>query len=188
MNIPEDAVTPDVILVLQLRTVDDPWLPNLESFECDNATKAFCSFIPLFLSPKTTKIDIGFAPDTPTMVVASMIARFSTLCPDLERVTLYGLPRDPAVTEAASEMLLACNRRNALQTFRVDSPLTEDAREVVYRLPRLTRFWAVIQGSTSLPTVALPNLTVIDVEYDDLNWLPGFREATLEKLESVTFR
>jgi hypothetical protein len=35
----------------------------------------------------------------------------------------------------------------------------------------------------------LPNLTSIDVEYDDdLEWLQGFRGATLTKLESTTFR
>ena len=182
----EDPVSLDVILVLQLRTPGDPWLPRLKTFECEEATEAFVPFIPLLLSPKTTEIKIGFDKSTPTVVAASTIARLSKQCPNLESITLDDLPRDPIITEAVSEMLLACDR-DTLQAFRVDSPLTEEAREVVYRLPRLSRLWAVIQGPTSLPAVALPNLTMIDVDYDDLNWLQGFRGATLEKLESVTF-
>ena len=184
----EEPVTPNVALVLQLRTINDPWLPRLQTLECKKVTEAFSPFIPLFLSPKTTEIDIEFARGIPTVVGASMIARLSTLCPDLECITLNSLPRDLSITEAVSEMLLACNR-DTLQAFRVDSPLTEEAREVVYRLPRLSDLWVVIQGPTSLPTMALPNLTSIDVEFDDyFDWLPGFRGATLEKLESVTFR
>ena len=186
VNTSEDPVSLDVILALWLRTPGEPWLPRLNTFECEEATEAFVSFIPLLLSPKTTDISIGFTKRTPTVVAASTIARLSTLCPDLEFVTLDSLPRDPIITKAASEMLLACNP-DTLQAFRVDSPLTEEAREVVYRLPKLSRLWAVIRGSTSLPAVALPNLTMIDVEYDDLDWLQGFRGTSLEKLDSVTF-
>jgi hypothetical protein len=84
-------------------------------------------------------------------------------------------------------MALACNR-DSLEIFEVDSPLTEEAREFVYQLPRLSDLWAVINEPTSLPRVALPNLTDIDVEYDyDHDWLEGFRGATVEKLASVTF-
>ena len=185
----KDPVSLDIIMTLQLRTANDPWLPRLESFECRQTTKAFIPFIPLLLSPKTTKIKIDFAKDqAPMVAVASIIARLPKLCPDLESITLSDLPRDPVITEAASEMLLTCNR-DAIQKFYVDSPLTKEAREVVYRLPGLSGLWAVIQGPTSLPPVALPNLTSIDVEYnDDLDWLPGFRGAMLGKLGVVTFR
>ena len=182
-----DHISNDVFPVLQLRTENDPWLPRLESFKCGEATDVFIPFIPLLLSPKTTKIKIDFDSDIPIVVVASTIPRFPKLCPDLKRITINDLPRDPAITEAVSEMLLACNR-DTLQKFNVDSPLTEDAREVVYRLPRLSNLWTVIQGPTSLPTVTLPNLTSIDVEYDDdLNWLQGFRGAVLGELDSVSF-
>jgi len=181
----ENPESLDIVQMLQLHTANDPWLPRLETFECERVTAALIPLIPLLLSPKTTKIDIEFSKGVPTMVVASTITGLLKLCPDLEHVTLDDLPRDPIITEAASELLLACNRDN-LQAFRVDSPLTEEAREVVYQLPRLSRLWAVIQGSTSLPAVALPNLTIIDVECDDLSWLQGFRGATFEKLESVT--
>ena len=161
---------PDALQFLYHCTTDDPWLPGLKTFECDQATTAFIPLIPLFLSPKTPKIDIGFAEDALTFVVASLIGMFSTLCPDLESITLCCLPKNPVTTEAVSEMLLTCNR-DTLRVFEVDSPLTEEAREVVYRLPKLVGMWAIIQGPTSLPTVALPNLTSIDVEYDDLDWL-----------------
>jgi len=183
----EDPVSLDIILTLQLRTVDGPWLPSLESFECQKTTKAFLPLIPLLLSPKTTKIEINSTRDCPTVAVASTIARLSKLCPDMESIVLNKPPRDPVITEAVSEMLLACNL-DTLHGFYVDSPLTKEAREVVYRLPKLVGLWTVIQESTSLPTVPLPNLTSIDVEYDDdIDWLSGFRGATLEKLDSVIF-
>ena len=46
----EDPASLDVIQVPQLRTVNDPWLPRVENFECEETTKAFIPFIPLFLS------------------------------------------------------------------------------------------------------------------------------------------
>jgi len=184
----EDPITSDVLLALQLRTVNVPLLPRLKTFECEEATETFIPFIPLFLSPNTTEIHITSVRRSPIMVTAPMISRFSTLCPDLETITLNELPRDSVITAAVSEMLLACNR-NALQEFQVDSPLTEDARGVVCQLPRLSSLWIVIQGSTPLPTLALPNLVDVDVEYDDyLYWLQGFHGARLEKLESACFR
>jgi len=184
----EDPVTPDIVLAVQLRTANDPWLPRLKTFKCCGITEEFIPFIPLFLSHKTMEIDIQFAEDTSAVVTASMISRFSTLCPELMWINLNDLPRHSVITEAVSEMLLACNR-NTLQGVYLDSPLTQEAREVIYRLPELSDLWVVIQGPTSLPTVALPNLTSIDVEYgDDLDWLEGFRGATLEKLDSATFR
>ena len=184
----EDPVTPDVLIALQLRTINDPWLPRLRRFDCQGATEEFIPFIPLFLTRKTTVICIVFAEDTPAIVVALAISRLPLLCPDLDDIALNILPRDPAITEAVSEVLLACNP-NTLRNFEVDSPLTEEAREVVYRLPRLSNLWAIIQGPISLPTVALPSLTTIDIEYGaDMNWLQGFRGAGLEKLETITFR
>ena len=184
----EDPITSDILLVLQLRAANDPWLPRLKTFICEEVNEAFIPFIPFFLSPRTIRIKIGFTENSPMVVIASMIASFSTLCPDLECIILFGMPGDPVITSAVSELLLGCNR-DILQTFQVDSPLTEEAREVLYRLPRLSDLWAVIQGPASLPTVALPNLTTIDLEYGDhLDWLQRFRGATFEKLEEVTLR
>ena len=188
MDTSKDPVTLDILQVLQLRTVSDPWFPGPREFVCTGATKAFIPFIPSFLSPKTTEINIGFTEDSSTVAVASIISRLSALCLNLEWIILRDLPSDPVITEAVSETLLACNR-DTLEVFRVDFPLADEAREVVYQLPRLSSLWAIIQGPTSLPTLELPNLTSIDVEYDDeLDWLQGFRGATLEKLESIVFR
>ena len=187
MNASQDPLTSDVLLVLQSCAADNPWLPRLKAFECEEADEAFIPFIPLFLSPKTIDIDITFAQDIPNVAVASVIRRFSTLCPDLEYIAFPNLPRHSVITGAISELLLGCNR-NILRGFRVDSPSTEEAREVLYQLPRLRHLWAVVQGLTSISTVTLPNLTVIDVEYDDhLDWLRGFRGATLGKLEEARF-
>jgi len=181
------SVTPDILFALQLRITGEPFLPRLKTFECEEATEAFIPFIPLFLSRKTLWIKIGFAEDSSTVMVASMIARLSTLCPDLESITLNDLPRDPAVTEAVSEMLIACNQ-DTLRWFCVDSPLTEEAQEVVFQLPKLSELWTVVQGRTLLPPVTLPNLTLIDLEYEDhLDWLQGFRVMALGKLEEVLF-
>lgn len=141
----KDPLTSYTLQVLQLRTVNNPWFPRLRKFECKGATEAFISFIPLFLSPETTEILIGFTEASPTVAVATLISKFPTLCPDLVSIVLHRLPKDPVVTEAVSEMLLACNR-DSLQLFRVDCPLTEEARKVIRQLPRLSSLRARIQG------------------------------------------
>lgn len=183
----DGSVTTGTLFTLQHRTTGEPFLPRLKTFECQEATEAFIPFIPLFLSCNTVRIEIGFAEDSSTVMAASMIARLSTLCPDLEYITLNDLPRDAAVTEAVSEMLIACNQ-DTLRWFRVDSPLTEEAREVVFQLPKLSELWTVVEGHALLPPVALPNLTLIDLEYDDhLDWLQCFRVTALGKLEEVLF-
>jgi hypothetical protein len=66
--------------------------------------------------------------------------------------------RDPVMIDAVSKMLLACNR-DSLRFFHVESPLTEEAREVVYQLSNLSGLSVVIQGHTLLPQIALPNPT-----------------------------
>jgi hypothetical protein len=188
MDTSGDAVLPDVLLALQLRTANEHLLPRMKIFKCLEPDEGFIPFIPLFLSPNTTDVEIVFVYGTPTVMVASIISRLSTLCPDLESIILNPLPRDLVITDAASEMLLGCNR-DTLRCFLVDSPLTEEAREVVYRLPKLASLMSIVQGPTSLPPVALPNLTLIDLEYDDhLGWLQGFRGAVLEKLDLACFR
>jgi len=107
----EDPVTSDILFTLQLRTTNEPLLPNLETFECEGTIDgAFIHFIPTFLSRETTDIDIGFDEDSPTVMFTSIITKLPTLCPNLGRITLNDLPRDPVIIEAASEMLLACNR------------------------------------------------------------------------------
>jgi hypothetical protein len=59
---------------------------------------------------------------------------------------------------------------------------------VIYELPGLCELWTVVEGSTSLPVIALPNLTDMHVKYDrDHDWLQGLRGATLGRLNSVSF-
>ena len=177
-------------VLLQLCATDEPLLPNLKTLHLSSITEEFASFIPLFISPRTTTINLNF--DTfgfHKTAVASLIAAFpTTLCPNLQKITLYPLPRDPMITAAVSKMILSCNW-GALRFIGVDSPLTEEAREVIFKLPDLRELWVVIETEASLPSMVLPNLAKLDIEYDrDGDWLPMFRGATFGKLEGVAFR
>ena len=91
------------------------------------------------------------------------------------------------ITAAVSGIPLATNR-NALQRFDVDSPLTEQASEVIYKLPNLRILSVVIEGETLLPSASLPNLTKLTIKCDNEdNWSRLFHKATFGKLKSVTF-
>jgi len=182
-----DVVSSEVFSVLQLRAANDPLFPNIKTLDLW-PPKDSIPFIPLFLSSKTTTINIGFSSSGfPKVMIASMITTFPRLCPELRDIRLYALPDDPMITAAVSEMLLASNR-NTLRSFRVRSPLTEEAREVIYKLPDLRTLWAVIRKDTPLPLVVLPSLTDLLVVYEhDSDWLRLFRGATLGPLEAVTF-
>lgn len=183
----QDLLTSDVLLTLQLRTDNEPLLPNLRSLECEAASEAFIPFIPLFLSPGTIEITLKFAASAPTVMVASAIARLSKLCPNIQSLQLDVLPRNRVITEAASELLLGCNQ-DTLQRFFVNSPLNEDAHGYLHKFPKLRRLWAFIQGPTWLPPAGLPDLETIYVRWDSgHDWLQGFRGATIGKLKTVTF-
>ena len=52
------------------------------------------------------------------------------------------------ITAAVSNMLLSCNL-NALRSICVDSPLTEEAHEVIFKLPDLRELWMVIEAEAS---------------------------------------
>lgn len=183
----KEPITYEALLVVQLRADGEPFLPRLESFKCCIATEALIPFIPIFLSPQTVKIDVEFPKRSPAVAVASIIIMFPKLCPNLESIAINHPFKDSAIIDAASEMLLACNR-DSLKILNVKCPLTEEAREVVYQLPKLSDLWTVIKGHTLLPPVALPNLTKILVRFDHLDWLQGLRGAALEKLESAIFQ
>ena len=120
-------------------------------------------------------------------MVVSVIATLPTLCPNLQDVSLLSLPIDPMITAAVSGMLLTSSW-NTLRCLEVDSPLTEEAREVVFKLPNLRELSVYIERDTSLSPVVLPNLTDLTIRYDrDHGWLQGFRGATLGKLTAVAF-
>ena len=120
-------------------------------------------------------------------MVAPVVAAVPTLCPNLQEITFHSLPTDPMITTAVSETLLA-NNPNTLRSVYVDSPLTEEAREVISKLPNLRELSMTIEGGTSLPSMVLPNLTRLIVKYDrDGDCLQIFHGATFGKLEVVAF-
>ena len=181
------ARSSEVFSVLRLCAVNEPLLPNLKALELWRVDRDFISFIPLFLSPRITAITIWcIESDSPKAIVASVITTFPRLSPNLQDVTLYSIPRDPMIAAAVSGMPLT-NGQNHLRCCQVDTPLTEEAHEVIFKLPHLRVLSVVIERDT-LPTVVLPGLTGIHIEYDhDHDWLQGFRGATLGKLASATF-
>lgn len=114
--------------------------------------------IPSLLSPMTTHIGLQFLERNPHKVeVASLITALPALCPNLQNIQLEGLPRDPVITAAVSELLLSISRNN-FRTFSVDSPLTEKDREVIYKLPDLRKLSIVLDSPTPLPTIILQKL------------------------------
>jgi len=179
----------EVLSVLQHRATNEPLFPNIETFESWHSTEELTQFIHLFLSPRTTVISIFFADpsDLLKVMVASTLATFPTLCPGLQDVRLYSLSRDPMTIAAVSGMLLAANQ-NTLRSIMVDSPLTEEAHEVIFKLPNLRVLSVVVEENTSLPTLVLPNLIKLIIKYNHgSDWSKGFRGATLGKLGTIEF-
>jgi hypothetical protein len=185
-----NALFPEVFPVLQFCAINEPLFPNLERLYLWAAVGGFVPFIPSFLSPTTTVIDIEFKEQhyPHKAAFASLITTFPTLCPNLQKIRLWhSVPRDPVIVAAVSQFLLTTNR-DALRLFHVNSPLTEEARQAIHKLPDLCELWTVVEGSTSLPTMVLPNLTDMHITYDhDHDWLQGFCGATLGRLNSVSF-
>ena len=184
----QPPVSSEVFSVLEHRAVGAPLFPHLKTLELWFVTEKTIPFIHLFLSPSNTIVKIVFiSSDYPTEMIAQMITAFPTLCPNLQGITFNSMPRDPIITAAVSGMLLSCNR-NALRSICVDSPLTEEAREVIFKLPSLRELLVIIEREVSLPSMVLPNLTTLVIVYEgDGDWLPMFRGATFGKLEAVTF-
>ena len=95
--------------VLQRRAFNEPLLPNLKSLKLDDVAENFVFFIPLLLPPRITSIDLTVGSNFPEGVVVSMVITFPRLCPNLRRISLSSIPRDPMITAATSEMLLVTN-------------------------------------------------------------------------------
>jgi len=183
-----DIPSLEPLSAMQLCTINEPLVPNLQSLELFEVHGPFIPFIPLFLSPRTTSIFLMFSEyDCPKAMVASVVTTLPKLCPSLQTINLLSLPRDPMITTAISEMVLATNR-DTLQTFRVDSPLTKEADEVVYKLSNLRDLSIVIEKVASLSSTSLPNLTGLTIKCkNEHEWPQLFHGATLGKLESVVF-
>ena len=182
-----DSPSPETFSVIQLCTINEPLLPNLKVLQLAGIEEWFIPLIPMFLSSRTTSIFLSFKSEPNPPTVASMITTIPALCPDLQVISLYPLSRDPIITAAISGMLLVTNQ-NTLQEVHVDSPLTEEASEVVYKLPNLHSLSVVIERETPLPSASLPNLTKLITTCDNEdNWPQVFHGATFGKLESVMF-
>jgi len=179
------VLPPEVFSILQLYATDKPLFPNLKILRLWELNAETIPFIPSFLSPRTTSIELRFLSNSPKAMVASLITAFPTLCPNLKTIILY-LPSDPMIAAAVSGTVLATNR-NALLFFRVDCLLTQEARKVICELPNLRQLSMVIGSGTPLPLLMLPSLTNLTVTcHGGSDWLEGFRGATLGKLASIT--
>ena len=91
------------------------------------------------------------------------------------------------ITVAVSELVLNANA-NSLKLFDVDVPLTEEACGVICKQCNLRTLQIIIDRPTMLPTLVLPNLTNLQIEYHHgLDWLQGFNGASLGKLTELSF-
>ena len=182
------VLSSEVFSVLEHCAISKPLFPHLKTLELWRVTGKTIPLIHLFLSPRTTIVKLIFKQsECPTAMVASMVTAFPILCPNLQEIGFDSIPRDPVITAAVSGMLLT-NDPNTLRFVNVDSPLTKEAREMVYKLPNLRELSVIIERDTSLPSMVLPNLTTLTIGYDsDGDWLPMFHGATLGKLEVINF-
>jgi len=182
-----DRLSLETFSAIQLYTINEPLLPNLKTLEIMEIEAWFVPFIPLFLSQRTTSITLEFESNLAEATVASMITTLPTLCPDLQVISLQDTPRDPMVITAVSGMLLATNR-NTLQELDINSPLTKEASDVLYKLPNLRSLSVAIQRGAPLPSASLPNLTDLKIWCDNEDdWPRLFHGATFGKLRSVCF-
>ena len=186
-TVTRDSPSPEFFSAIKLCTINEPLFPNLKTLEFLVIMEYFIPFIPLFPSQRTTSITLEFYTDLPKATFASVITALPTLSPDLQAIYLYGLPINPMATAAVSKMLLLTNR-NTLQELHVDSPLTEDASELLCELPNLRCLSVDIGRETPLPSASLPNLTKLSITCDDeYGWPRLFHGATFGKLECVEF-
>ena len=75
--------------------------------------------------------------------------------------------------------------RNALRRFHVDSPLTDEATEAIYKSHNLHDLSVVIEKGTPRPSESLPNLTHLQIECEDRS--DGLQLLRGAKLEFVNF-
>lgn len=188
-SIQEHAIShswsPQLLWILQFRARNEPLLPNLKTLELGCIPGDCLPFIPLFLSPRTTTIDLAFSRfNLCEFSTASMITALPTLSPSLRVIRMVGLPTDEIITAAVSELVLNTNQ-NTLRDFHVPSSLTEEACEVIYKHPHLRSFRTTIFEPT-IPTMVLPNLTHLEIEDEHSpKWLEAFCGASLGNLISI---
>ena len=181
-----DSLLVAALSVLQLHTINEALLPNLKTLQLTKVHRLFIQFIPSFLSLGVTSIYLSFKSHCPEVMVASLVSSSPTLCPHLQQITVISLPDGPTITAAVSGMVLATNR-NTLQELRLYHPLTEEASEVIFKLPNLRSLSAEIRRETSLSSASLPNLTNLVLSTYGNNWARLFHGATFGKLEVFEF-
>jgi len=163
--------SPEVLSVIQFFVINEPLFPNLETLHLLGIEGTFVPFVPLFLSPRTTSINLSFKPNLPKVTVASMVITLPTLCPNLQAITLGSLRDDPTIAAAVSGMLLVANR-NALRLLSVECPLTEEASEVMCKLPNLRSLSVAVGRETPLPPASLPGLAKLVIRCDNEDGWP----------------
>lgn len=175
-----DFFSPQLVSILQLAAADGPLFPTLKTLILLRVFDEPISLIPLFLSPMITTINIEFL--TERCEIIPIITTLPSLCPNLQKIHLTSLFAERMITAAVSELALKTNR-NTLQSFCTNCPLTEEAYKVICEHPGLREFGNSIYGSTVLPTLVLPSLTVLHIKYlGGHDWLQCFSGASLEKL------
>ena len=113
-----------------------------------------------------------------------MITTLPKLSPNLREICLEGLPRETPITLAVSELVLN-TKENSLLIFDVDSPLTEQAYQVLCKHTNLRRLCTTIDKPNPLSTMALPNLVDMSIQYyHSHDWLESFHGASFGKLAS----
>ena len=98
----------------------------------------------------------------------------------------------PLATRSGDHSLRFCNasRHQSGYSPKVlrNSPLTEEANNVLYKLSNLRDLSVVIERATPLPSASLPNLTDLSIECgNEGSWPELFRRATFGKLGFITF-
>ena len=78
-----ESPSPEFFLAIRLRTINKPLFPNLKTLCLRGIEGTFIPFVPLFLSPGTTSIDLSFESGLPETMVAPVITTLPTLCPGL---------------------------------------------------------------------------------------------------------
>ena len=69
----------EFLSVLRFRAFNEPLLPNMKYLNLDDVAENLVSFIPLFLPPRITSIDLNFGPSFLEGVVASIVPTFPRL-------------------------------------------------------------------------------------------------------------
>ena len=89
------------------------------------------------------------------------------------------------IAAAVSNMFFSTNQ-NALRDFCMDSPLTDETTEMIYKLQNLRKLVAVIKKGTSIPSVSLPNLIRLEIQCEDgSDELQLLHRATFGKLQHI---